>query len=96
MPECAAENPNYGRVARAPFASYEPKPPMGRNMTDDILDAWIPVIRIERVPKDLRLPVLRKLLAKLERADPHRPRRPKRGRSRKDALNAAATDSEDG
>jgi len=57
-------------------------------MTDDdddasIINAWIPVIRIERVPRDLQLAVLRRLIQKIERADPRRPRRARRGRPAK-------------
>ena len=55
-------------------------------MTDDsIINAWIPVIRIERVPKDLQLRVLRKLIQRIERSDPKRPRRPRRGRPKKES-----------
>jgi hypothetical protein len=56
-------------------------------MTDDndsiILDPWLAVVRIERVPRDLQLRVLRRLIAKLEKSDPRgRPKR-KPGRPRK-------------
>ena len=66
-------------------------------MSDDLLDAWISVIRIERVPRDLQLAVLRRLIQRIERSDPRRPKGTKRGRppksKRRSSVNhAAATD----
>jgi hypothetical protein len=68
-------------------------------MTDDddatILDAWIPTVRIERVPRDLQIRVLQRLIRKLERSDPRRPKPTRRRRKSGDPNGSAAKRSDD-